>query len=167
MILTTTTPPHTHTSTHPQQHLVEGSHEEVQQQGSEAVAAVEVVPPKDTVEEDESDTNMDVTNHETLPTAKRPAMETQNKELFQRTLLAARIVYDQQAAGQRSTTTTRSAVIAEASSTPVSFVRTVGVEKETQKSIEDSVLATVFSMTEPVDSGTKILVTFVPTLFPY
>ena len=128
---------------------------------------MEVVPPKDTVEEDESDTNLDVTNRETFPTAKRPAMETQNKELFQRTLLAARIVYDQQAVGQRSTaTSTRSAVIAEAS-TPVSFVRTVGVEKETQKSIEDNVLATVFSMTEPVDSGTKILVTFVPTLFPY
>ena len=128
---------------------------------------MEVVPPKDTVEEDESATNMDVTNGETLPAAKRPAMDTQNKELFQRTLLAARIVYDQQAVGQRSTaTSTRSAVIAETSSTPISFGRTVGVE-ETQKSIEDNVLATVFSMTEPVDSGTKILVTFVPTLFPY
>lgn len=96
-----------------------------------------MAPPKDSVVREN-----DPQNQESLPTAKHTAVETKKKETFQRTLLEARIAYDQ--AARRSSTATLLAA-----STPSSFGRTTEIEKEPQKTIVDNVLATVFSMTEP------------------
>ena len=127
--------------------LVEGSDEFKQPAATEtvtvAVAEEVMAPPKDSVVQEN-----DPHNQESLPTAKHTAVETKKKETFQRTLLEARIAYDQ-AARRSSTATTLLGAASPDTSTPSSFGRTAEIEKEPQKTIVNNVLATVFSMTEP------------------